>query len=256
MPHTNIFEKLTHQLKESLDQALSLALHAKNQEIEPIHLFWALLSNSQSLLSHALIKMGVEKTPLELEARSIVDSLPKSSSVSAQGISLSKNLLDALHSALGWSVKNADQFVAVDSFIIANATLFSQYFKQFLDTPELVKTLESMRKGVKINQPSDDATLEALEKYGINLTTKALENTLDPVIGRDEEILRMMQILIRKTKNNPILLGEPGVGKTAIVEGLAQRIAKKRSAPIFATQAGGDAGFEYAHCWGKVSGGI
>ncbi|WP_104639506.1 ATP-dependent Clp protease ATP-binding subunit [Helicobacter bizzozeronii] len=227
MPHTNIFEKLTHQLKESLDQALSLALHAKNQEIEPIHLFWALLSNSQSLLSHALIKMGVEKTPLELEARSIVDSLPKSSSVSAQGISLSKNLLDALHSALGWSVKNADQFVAVDSFIIANAALFSQYFKQFLDTPELVKTLESMRKGVKINQPSDDATLEALEKYGINLTTKALENTLDPVIGRDEEILRMMQILIRKTKNNPILLGEPGVGKTAIVEGLAQRIAKK-----------------------------
>ncbi|WP_104740306.1 ATP-dependent Clp protease ATP-binding subunit [Helicobacter bizzozeronii] len=227
MPNTNIFEKLTNQLKESLDQALSLALHAKNQEIEPIHLFWALLSNSQSLLSHALIKMGVEKTPLELEARSIVDSLPKSSSVSAQGISLSKNLLDALHSALGWSVKNGDQFVAVDSFIIANAELFSHYFKSFLDIAELVKTLESMRKGVKINQPSDDATLEALEKYGINLTTKALENTLDPVIGRDEEILRMMQILIRKTKNNPILLGEPGVGKTAIVEGLAQRIAKK-----------------------------
>ncbi|WP_104741780.1 ATP-dependent Clp protease ATP-binding subunit [Helicobacter ailurogastricus] len=223
----NVFEKLTNHLKESLDQALSLALHAKNPEIEPIHLFWALLTNTHSLLSQALLKMGVEKSTLELEARSLVDKLPKSSSVSAQGLSLSKSLLDALHSGLGLALQKGDSYVAIDTFIQANQELFKNYFGKFVDVGELIKTFESLRKGAKIEQPNDDATLEALETYGIDLTAKALDNALDPVIGRDEEILRMMQILIRKSKNNPILLGEPGVGKTAVVEGLAQRIAKK-----------------------------
>ncbi|WP_104708796.1 ATP-dependent Clp protease ATP-binding subunit [Helicobacter felis] len=227
MHSPNIFEKLTHSLQESLDQALSLALHAHNQEVHPLHVVWALLSNTQSLLNQALTKMGVDKSALELQTKSLVDKLPKSSQVSAQGLQLSKELLDALHKAQGLSVQQGDSYVAIDTFLIANSTLFKQHFAGLVDALELVKTLESLRKGVKINQPHDDANLEALEKYGINLTAKALEGALDPVIGRDEEILRMMQILIRKSKNNPILLGEPGVGKTAVVEGLAQRIVKK-----------------------------
>ncbi|WP_163534239.1 ATP-dependent Clp protease ATP-binding subunit [Helicobacter suis] len=224
---SSVFEKLTHNLKEALDQALSLALHAKNPEIEPLHLFWALLSNHSSLLNQALIKMGIDKTSLELEARSLADKLPKSSQVSAQDLRLSKNLVDGLQAALGLALKKGDLYAAIDTFIEANVESFKACFGQFLDTTELLKTLESLRQGAKIQEPNDDANLEALEKYGINLTAKALDNGLDPVIGRDEEILRMMQILIRKTKNNPILLGEPGVGKTAVVEGLAQRIAKK-----------------------------
>ena len=108
--------------------------------------------------------------------------------------------------------------------MLKNDEKIKSLFSRYLDTTEIIKTLQSIRGGVKIQGQNDDELLESLEKFGIDLTQKALENTLDPVIGRDEEIQRMMQILIRKTKNNPILLGEPGVGKTAVVEGLAQRI--------------------------------
>ncbi|PAF49956.1 ATP-dependent chaperone ClpB [Helicobacter sp. 12S02232-10] len=225
----NLFEKMTHQLKETLDQGVSLALYGKNQEIDTIHIIWAMLTNTQSILNQALNKMNIDKIALELEAKSIAEKLPKSSSVSKENITLSKNLQDAIHQAESISVKNGDKYIAVDTFIIANikSESFIQVFGKYMDLNELKKTLESIRGGAKIQSENDDSNLESLEKFGIDLTKKALENTLDPVIGRDEEISRMMQILIRKTKNNPILLGEPGVGKTAVVEGLAQRIVKK-----------------------------
>lgn len=225
----NIFEKLTNQFRETLDSSVALALNFKNQEVQIAHLAFALLSNSNSVLNTALNKMNVDINALNLELKSAIDSLPKSSSVSKDNLSISKNLLNALESALGVATKNGDKFIAVDCFIIANLENppFADIFKKYMDLNELKKTLESMRNGAKIENSSSDENLESLEKYGIDLTQKALEGALDPVIGRDEEIERMMQILIRKTKNNPILLGEPGVGKTAVVEALAQRIIQK-----------------------------
>lgn len=225
----NIFEKLTNQFRETLDSAIALALSFKNQEVEVAHLAFSLLSNSNSVLSTALNKLNVDKNALTLELKSLIDSFPKSSNVSKDNLSVSKNLLNSLESALGFATQNGDKFIAVDCFIIANLSNapFSTIFKKYMDLNELKKTLESMRGGAKIDSQSSDENLESLEKYGIDLTKKALDGELDPVIGRDEEIERMMQILIRKTKNNPILLGEPGVGKTAVVEALAQRIINK-----------------------------
>ena len=224
----NLFEKLTNTLQETLEQGASLALHNQNAEIETIHIFWALLTNTHSLLNQALNRLNANAAALELEAKSIANTLPKSSNVHKENLKISKNLNEALSKAEGLATKNGDKFIAIDTFILANLqdSNLHNLFKS-LDINELKKILETMRKGQKIDSASGDENLESLEKFGIDLTQKASEGKLDPVIGRDEEITHMMQILIRKTKNNPILLGEPGVGKTAVVEGLAQRIIKK-----------------------------
>jgi len=224
-----IFEKLTHQMTEAVESSLSLALHNKNMEVEPVHFFWALLTNSNSVLNQAFNKMNVDKTAIELDVKSIADKLPKSSSVSKENIRISRNLVQALERGVGEMTKTGDSFLAVDTFILANMKeeLFKNILSKYVDMLELTKTFESMRGGQKIESQTADENLESLDKYGIDLTAEAGEGKLAPVIGRDEEINRMMQILIRKTKNNPILLGEPGVGKTALAEGLAQRIYNK-----------------------------
>lgn len=225
----NIFEKLTNQFRESLDSAVALAMNFKNQEVTESHLFFALISNSNSILSTALNKLNADIAALSLALKSILESYPKSSSVSKDNLNISKSLINAIEKAHGLATQNGDKFIALDCFIIANIdnAPLNDVFKKYVDLQELKKTLESMRNGVKIDNATSDENLESLEKFGIDLTKKAIEGELDPVIGRDEEINRMMQILIRKTKNNPILLGEPGVGKTAVVEALAQRIVKK-----------------------------
>jgi len=221
-----IFEKLTHQMTEAVESALSLALHNKNMEVEPIHFLWALLTNSNSVLNQAFNKMNVDKTAIELDVKSVADKLPKSSSVSKDSIRISRNLVQALERGVGEMTKTGDSFLAVDTFILANLKEepFKEVISKYVDMMELTKTFEAMRGGQKIESQTADENLESLDKYGIDLTAEAAEGKLAPVIGRDEEISRMMQILIRKTKNNPILLGEPGVGKTALAEGLAQRI--------------------------------
>jgi len=221
-----IFEKLTHQMTEAVESALSLALHNKNMEVEPVHFLWALLTNSNSVLNQAFKKMSVDKTAIELDVKSLADKLPKSSSVSKDSIRISRNLVQALERGVGEMTKTGDSFLAVDTFILANLkeTPFKEVISKYVDMMELTKTFEAMRGGQKIASQTADENLESLDKYGIDLTAEAAEGKLAPVIGRDEEISRMMQILIRKTKNNPILLGEPGVGKTALAEGLAQRI--------------------------------
>lgn len=124
---------------------------------------------------------------------------------------------------------NGDSYLSVDTWLISESqkSPIKEILAQFLDLREFQKELESLRAGRKMDSKTSDETLDSLNKFGIDLTLKASEGKLDPVIGREEEIERLMQILIRKTKNNPILLGEPGVGKTAIVEALAQRIIKK-----------------------------
>ncbi|NPA59743.1 MAG: AAA domain-containing protein [Epsilonproteobacteria bacterium] len=222
----NIFEKLTNNMTEAIESSVSLALYNKNQEVVSLHFLWALLTNSNSLLNQMFNKMNVDKTAIELDIKSLSEKLPKSSNITKENIRLSHDFIKTLENGIGFMTKNGDSFLAVDTYILANLKNepFNSILKKYIDISELAKNLEASRGGTKIDSQSGDETLESLEKYGIDLTTQASEGKLSPVIGRDEEITRMMQILIRKTKNNPMLLGEPGVGKTALVEGLAQRI--------------------------------
>ncbi len=222
----NIFEKLTNQLNETIQSALSLALHNKNQEVELVHMLWGLLTSTNSILNQVLNKLNIDKSAIELEAKSVASKLSQVSTVTKENIVVSRNLVQALEKAQGLMSSSGDTFIAVDTFIIANLDqrVFKDVLGKYVDLLEIKKELESIRSGAKIDSANADENLESLEKYGINLNKKAIDGELDPVIGRDEQITRMMQILIRKTKNNPILLGEPGTGKTAIAEGLAQRI--------------------------------
>jgi len=222
----NIFEKLTHNMTQAIESSVSLALHNQNQEVTPVHFLWALLTNSDSVLNQMFNKMGVDKVAMELDIKSSAQKLPKSSTVTKENIKLSRDFVRTLENGIGLMTTNGDSFLAVDTYILANLKTepFSTILSKYTDVMELSKNLEASRGGAKIDSQSADETLESLEKYGIDLTKEAAEGKLSPVIGRDEEISRTMQILIRKTKNNPMLLGEPGVGKTALVEGLAQRI--------------------------------
>ena len=225
----NIFEKLTHQMTEAIESAISLALHNQNAEVETVHLIWAQLTNSNSVLSQLFNKMNIDKTAIELDIKSEANKLPKSSQLSKENIRLSRAFAQSLEAAQAWMVQNADSYIAVDAWLLANlkSEPMKSIFGKYADLMALGKNLEGMRGGQKIASQSSDETLESLDKYGIDLTMAAAEGKLSPVIGRDEEINRMMQILIRQSKNNPILLGEPGVGKTALAEGLAQRIYNK-----------------------------
>ncbi|MDR1461049.1 MAG: AAA family ATPase [Campylobacteraceae bacterium] len=225
----SIFEKLTHQMTAALEGAISLSLHAKNAEIKPLHVVWSLLTNSNSILNQVFNKMAIDKSAFELEVKSEIDKYPKTSNLTKESIKLSRELVESLQNAEGLMRDTGDSFLAVDTWLLLAMEIseIKEIFKKFIDLLEFKKSIQALRGGRKIDKQTADENLEALTKYGIDLTAKARENSLDPVIGRDEEIHRMMQILIRKTKNNPILLGEPGTGKTAIVEGLAQRIVKK-----------------------------
>ncbi|RBQ27771.1 ATP-dependent Clp protease ATP-binding subunit [Arcobacter sp. CECT 9188] len=225
----NIFEKMTNQLAETIDSSVALALHNKNQEVQVVHLLWALLTNTNSVLNQLLNKMNVNKTAIELEAKSNAEKLPTVSSVTKENIKLSRELYESFQKAQGQMASNGDKFIAIDTWLIANFDnkIIKDILGKYIDLKEAKKELESMRAGKQIDSQSGDDNLEALSKYGIDLNKKAIDGELDPVIGRDEQITRMMQILIRKTKNNPILLGEAGTGKTAIAEGLAQKIVNK-----------------------------
>lgn len=225
----NIFEKMTNQLRETIDSSVALALHNKNQEVQIVHLIWALLTNTNSVLNQLLNKMNVNKVAIELEAKSNASKLPSVSSVTKESIKLSRELYESFQKAQGQMASNGDKFIAIDTWLISNFDnkVIKDILGKYIDLKEAKKELEAIRAGKQIDSQSGDDNLEALNKYGIDLNKKAIDGELDPVIGRDEQINRMMQILIRKTKNNPILIGEPGTGKTAIAEGLAQRIVNK-----------------------------
>ncbi|EOS9989312.1 ATP-dependent Clp protease ATP-binding subunit [Campylobacter jejuni] len=226
---TNIQDFLTDNMLSNLESAASLAIHSKNNEVVPLHLLWALSVDSTSILNQILNKLNISKEALELEIKSRISKLATSSNVNRENIRFSNELINSLENAKGLMSANGDSYLSVDTWLISESqkSPIKEILAQFLDLREFQKELESLRAGRKMDSKTSDETLDSLNKFGIDLTLKASEGKLDPVIGREEEIERLMQILIRKTKNNPILLGEPGVGKTAIVEALAQRIIKK-----------------------------
>ncbi|MBZ7938405.1 AAA family ATPase [Campylobacter sp. W0014] len=225
----NIQDYLTDSMLSNVESAASLAIYSKNNEIVPLHLFWALCVDSSSLLNQILNKLNISKEALELEIKSKISKLPTSSNVTKETIRFSNEFINSLESAKGLMSANGDSYLSVDTWLISESEKnpIKEILSKFLDRKEFQKELQNLRAGRKIDNKTSDETLDSLNKFGIDLTQKATQGELDPVIGREEEIERLMQILIRKTKNNPILLGEPGVGKTAIVEALAQRIIKK-----------------------------
>lgn len=225
----NLQDFLTDSMLSNVESAASLAIHSKNSEITPLHLFWALSVDSTSLLNQIFNKMNISKEAVELEIKSKIAKLPTSSNVSRESVRFGSEFINSLESAKGLMSANGDSFLAVDTWLLSASTQtpIKDILAKFLDLSEFKKEIESLRAGRKIESKTGDETLDSLKKFGIDLSAKASEGKLDPVIGREEEIERLMQILIRKTKNNPILLGEPGVGKTAIVEALAGRIVKK-----------------------------
>ncbi|HEC1545931.1 TPA: AAA family ATPase [Campylobacter upsaliensis] len=225
----NLQDFLTDSMLSNVESAVSLAIHSKNSEVAPLHLLWALAVDSTSLLSQICNKLNISKEALELELKSQIKSLATSSNVSRDNIRISNELLNSLENAKGLMSANGDSYLSVDTWLIAESkrSPIKELLAKFMDLNELKKELELLRAGRKIESKTSEDTMDALNKFGIDLTQKAKQNELDPIIGREEEIERTMQILIRKSKNNPILLGEPGVGKTAIVEALAQRIVKK-----------------------------
>ncbi|HED6150445.1 TPA: AAA family ATPase [Campylobacter coli] len=225
----NIQEFLTDNMLSNLESAVSLAIHSKNNEVVPLHLLWALSVDNASILNQILNKLNISKEALELEIKSRISNLATSSNVNRENMRFSNEFINSLESAKGLMSANGDNYLSVDTWLISESEKnpIREILAKFIDIKEFQKELQNLRAGRKIESKTSDETLDSLNKFGIDLTAKASEGKLDPVIGREEEIERLMQILIRKTKNNPILLGEPGVGKTAIVEALAQRIIKK-----------------------------
>lgn len=225
----NIQDFLTDSMLSNLESAASLAIHSQNSEVVPLHLFWALSVDSTSLLNQVLNKMNVSKEALNLDIKSKIAKLATSSNVSRENVRFSTELITSLEEAKGLMNSMGDSYLAVDTWLMSASSkgVIKEILAQFVPLLEFKKELQSIRAGRKIESKTADETLDSLNKFGIDLNLKASEGKLDPIIGREEEIQRVMQILIRKSKNNPILLGEAGVGKTAIVEALAQRIVKK-----------------------------
>ena len=220
-------DKLTTKFQEALGDAQSLALAHDNQFLEPLHLLAAILHDKDGSAVSLLERAGVNVPGLTRAADQAIENLPKVSGT-AGDIQVSRDLANALNLTEKEAMKRGDEFIATEMFLLALADEKSDAGRIARENGLTRRALDAAITEVRGGQAADNADAEqsrgALKKYTIDLTAKAREGKLDPVIGRDDEIRRTMQILQRRTKNNPVLIGEPGVGKTAVVEGLAQRI--------------------------------
>ncbi|HEV2287334.1 MAG TPA: ATP-dependent chaperone ClpB [Candidatus Acidoferrales bacterium] len=220
-------DKLTVKAQEALQSAQELAASSGQQQIEPIHLLAALLEQGEGVVAPLLAKLGAQPDALSAEARREIERLPKVSGAAQQYLSPASN--DVLSRAFDEAARFKDEYVSTEHILLAIAGLDRDPAGQLLarngaSHDAILQALVSVRGSHRVTSQNPETTYRALEQYARDLTDLARRGKLDPVIGRDEEIRRVMQILARRTKNNPVLIGEPGVGKTAIVEGLAQRI--------------------------------
>ncbi|VEB21721.1 ATP-dependent chaperone ClpB [Avibacterium volantium] len=220
-------EKFTTRFQQALSEAQSLALGKDNQFIEPVHLMAALLNQEGSSVAPILTASGVNVAMLRNELNAELNRLPQ---VSGNGgdVQISRNLVNLLNLCDKLAQQKQDKYISSELFLLAaleeKGSLSEILRKCGAKKENLQQAIEQIRGGQSVNDQNAEESRQALEKYTIDLTARAESGKLDPVIGRDEEIRRTIQVLQRRTKNNPVLIGEPGVGKTAIVEGLAQRI--------------------------------
>ncbi len=223
-------DKLTTKLQEAISDAHSLAVGNDNQYIEPSHLLLAMLQQGDGSTRSLLERAGVNVARLEASLKTAVDRLPKVTGTGGD-IQISRDLMNLLNLTEREAIKRKDQFIASEMVLLALLEDKSEAGRLAREAGLTRSALESTVKAVRgdgtVNSADAESQREALKKYTLDLTERARSGKLDPVIGRDDEIRRAIQVLQRRTKNNPVLIGEPGVGKTAIVEGLAQRIVNE-----------------------------
>ncbi len=224
------FEKLTQKSQEALRNAQTYAQNNGNQMIEPCHIALALVTDGEGLISSVISKCGGNKTAIVKELTAMISSLPKvrTQSSDANQMYVSQDTDKILNDAENSAKKNGDEYVSVEH-LMASIYKFDSKIARIMDINNVSERkfnaeIAAIKKNKKVTDDNPEETYEALKKYGSDLTERARNHKLDPVIGRDTEIRNVIRILSRKTKNNPVLIGEPGVGKTAIAEGLAQRI--------------------------------
>ncbi len=227
-------EKMTIRVQNALNDAFAEAVKNNNQQVDVIHLLYALMDQEDGLIPNIIEKMNISVDALKDSLANEMKKLPRvtGEAASAQGVTATRKINEVLVKAEEISEQFKDSYISVEHIMLAifdmekNANI-GKIFNQFgLTKQEFLNTLNSVRGNQRVDTQDPEGTYDALAKYGTNLVKLAQDNKLDPVIGRDEEIRRTIRILSRRTKNNPILIGEPGVGKTAIIEGLAQRIVK------------------------------
>ena len=221
------YDKLTTKFQQTLQEAQSMALAGDSGYLEAAHVLKALLDDAQSGMGALLVQAGGNVAQIKREVQAAVDTLPK---ISGQGGEMmpSRELQNALNLMDKAAVKRGDAYIASELFLLGilqeNGAMARILKNAGVTEAKLNQAIDQIRGGNTVDNPNAEDQREALKKYTLDLTERAREGKLDPVIGRDDEIRRAIQVLQRRTKNNPVLIGEPGVGKTAIVEGLAQRI--------------------------------
>ena len=219
--------KLTTNFQQALSDAQSLAIGKDHNMIESAHVLSAMLDQQNSSLRHLLVKAGVNINKLNVDLQKIIEGLPTVSGSAGQ-VSMSNNLVRVLNVCDKLAQKRGDQYIASELFSLALLEVKDKTGEALKNAganrESMEKTVDDLRGGAQVNDQNAEEHRQALEKYTIDLTARAEQSKIDPIIGRDEEIRRTIQVLQRRTKNNPVIIGEPGVGKTAIVEGLAQRI--------------------------------
>ena len=221
------FNNFTIKSQEAIQKAVEITRGAGQQSIEPVHLLKGVIEEGEALVKFIFQKIGANIASVNMQIDRAIDSLPK---VSGSEPYLSRSSNDVLQKALDIAKKQGDEYVTLEAILLALFDINSQASTILKDAglsdKELKAAIDELRKGKKATDQSAEETYNALSKYAINLNERARSGKLDPVIGRDEEIRRVLQILSRRTKNNPMLIGEPGTGKTAIAEGLAHRIVR------------------------------
>lgn len=220
-------DKLTTKFQQALGEAQSLALAHDNQYIEPVHLLLAVMNDQEGSASSLIERSGGNAKRVRDEAQAAVERLPKVTGTSGD-VQVSRDLIRALNLTEKEAMQRGDQFISTEMFLLALAGADMEASRILASagvTKKLLEAaIEAVRGGESVTDAEGETGRDAIKKYTVDLTERARLGKLDPVIGRDDEIRRTMQILQRRTKNNPVLIGEPGVGKTAVVEGLAQRI--------------------------------
>ena len=221
------FNNFTIKSQEIVQKAIELTRENGQQQIEPAHLFKALHAEAETIVNYIFQKCGVVVQPVIVRIDHLIDSYPK---VSGGNVMFSRDSNEALQRALEYSKKNGDEYVSAEMIfmgIFLSKSATPNVLKDVgLSEKEINSAISELRQGNKVNNQGMEETYQALTKFAVNLNDSARNGKLDPVIGRDEEIRRVLQILSRRTKNNPMLVGEPGTGKTAIAEGLAHRIIR------------------------------
>ncbi len=223
------FEKYSERARGLVQAAQSLALRQNHQRLTPEHLLKALLSDDEGIAGRLLTAAGGDLARIEQACDMALDKLPKVEGSGAGQLYLAPELAKVFEQAETLAQKSGDSFITVERLLLALAMASGTGAAKIIGeggaTPQAINSaINDLRKGRKADSANAEDTFDALQKYGRDLTEVARDSKLDPVIGRDEEIRRTIQVLSRRTKNNPVLIGEPGVGKTAIAEGLAQRI--------------------------------